>query len=112
MEIFRWLFKNAINETDIDGIKTNVLKQHNLRLGEPKGPPLRSPNIKGHQTNLLYLPQFGEILKSQKEKITMRNLTSNCLGQQLGQLIKLKTNKGTGFLASIPHWEPKPFTLE
>lgn len=44
VKIFRFLLRNRIKETDIDGFETKVLRQHYARLGGPKGlPPLKGP---------------------------------------------------------------------
>lgn len=68
--------------------------EHCLRLGRQRD-PLSVPQHKGSQTSQIYLPQF----KKPEEKTTVRNLTSSCWGQLLGQLIKLKIDKRA--------WEPK-----
>ena len=60
MESFRWLLRNGMNETDIDGVK-KILVQNYLRLGRPKGPFSGPPQHKGPQTSVFYLPHFGEI---------------------------------------------------
>ena len=41
-----------------------------------------------------------------KAKTTLRNLTNKCLGQQLGQLIKLKIDKRAQVPQLSPHWGP------
>lgn len=54
---------------DIKELQTKVLVQCYQRLGGPKGPPDRDPNIKEPQTSLFCLHYSGEIIKSKNERL-------------------------------------------
>lgn len=56
MEIFKWLLRKVINETDIDGVKIKVLKHYYQRLRGPDWPPAGPLPLKGpKQVSSIYL---------------------------------------------------------
>ena len=57
---------------------------HHLRLNGPKGTLYWSRVVKAKQVHSIY-PSFKYTFKGLEKKFTLRYLTSNYLGQQLGQ---------------------------
>lgn len=72
--------KNGINKTHVDGVKTKVLVRHYQRLGRPERPSAGPQHERNPHKSALFTPVWRKC-KSQKAKITMRNLSSNCSGQ-------------------------------
>ena len=74
------------------GLKQRFLIQHYLRLGGAKRPPISPSTLKGLKQVCSINPSLKKF-KGLESKIILRNPPSNHLGQQLGQLIKLKIDK-------------------
>ena len=82
MEIFSWLLRNGMNKTDIDGVKAKVLVQHYLRLGWPWESPICPLTLKSPKELCPICPHLEKFLKNRRQKLQVRNLTTNCLEQQ------------------------------
>ena len=67
------------------GLKHKVLILHYLRLNGPEGTPIWFPALKVKQVHSIYSSFFKYMFKGLEKKITLRYLTNNYLGQQLGQ---------------------------
>lgn len=93
-KIFRFLLRNRIKETDVDGFETKVLRQHYARLGGPKGlPPLKSPK----QVHSIH--SSAEELKKPKDK-NYKQKSDLKPARAIGRLIFVMT-KGTGLNLSL-----------
>lgn len=90
---------------DIDGVKTKLLLWYYNRLDGSKWPFVDPPTLKGLKQICSIYPSLENVLKSEAE-FTMRNLTSNHLGQRSGWLIKLKIENRAGSLGWTLHWGP------
>ena len=63
-----------MNKMDIDGVKTKGVIQHYQSFsGGSNMNPGWSPNFKGIQTGLLYLLQFGDTWKAERQKSQWEN---------------------------------------